>query len=310
MQESDLLYMIFKYLTVTVSFLGLAGNVLLFLVYHFTSLNELTISVYFRAIALANLFINFYSIETFFENVVFHSSLVDESRMLCKAFIFGIYIAGPISSWIELFAGIDRFLTILHSRRFKFFKKLGFHVFIVVFLVVYNSAVYSYLIFDLDLTDFVDMDTNSSFTICVVTNENVVQLIDLVNAAVLPFLLMLATSIALVFEIMKSRKKLARVCISKSRKITRARDMKFGITMIGLNVVFFIMNAPKSILTVIDYYSALSSSGNSAFETATKISQFTFLMFFSVSFYIQLTINSLVRKRFFELMKNIFRKIF
>lgn len=283
------------FISQSICWLGILGNFLMYMVYSQTSLRSISVSVYFRALAITNFLANFYSIEAFFEQVKDYYAM-DKSEFICKLYMYILYLTGPISAWFEVFAGFDRFLSVIYSKRFREFKKTKIHFTIVVFIVVFNLTFYSHILFNFKLVTYAD-----SQTICLSPYWEITYLMNLYNSAVVPFVLMILTSIATFVVIIKSRRRvkirMTNTFNNNLSKRRRNRDMKYAVTMIILHATFFLMNVPEPFYEIICSYLNVKVD-----RQLNKILSYTFailrLMYFSSSFYVQLAVNSLVRKRF------------
>ena len=135
-----------NYTSVLIVALGVPGNLLMFILFGQRTLRKLTISPYFRLMAISNIYTVLNWTRLFME-VMFDFYLLDVSEVVCRIGMFLISIAGPISSWCLVAAGIDRFLTIVYPNKFSFLKKPQFSLIISVIIFIYNFGFYSHVLF-------------------------------------------------------------------------------------------------------------------------------------------------------------------
>lgn len=299
MSASNEIFQIFLYCTLILVPLGLAGNTLMYIIFARKGLKNLSLSIYFRAMAIVNLFItiNWAKIFLMYE---FDYYITERAIFLCKSINYLIFAAGPISAWIQVATGIDRFLTIIHPNRFKITQKYSFQVAVIAVIFAYNMIFYFHMLFDLELI----YDNSSNSSSCWSYDSQAISISDFVNTALLPFSLMFASSVATIYGVIASRRRLRKD--TDFRKYSPqdcrvfARDVRFGITIIVLNVIFFVTNAPSPLSNAIamNNFNSDSNSVHILFATST----FSYYSFYCLIFYLQLAVNSLVRRHFLTLL--------
>lgn len=279
--------------------LGLVGNTLMYIIFARKGLKNLSLSIYFRAMAIVNLFItvNWAKVFLMYE---FDYYITERAIFFCKSINYLIFAAGPISAWIQVATGIDRFLTIIHPNRFKITQKYSFQVAVIAVIVAYNMIFYFHMLFDLDLI----YNNSSNSSSCWSYDSQASNISDFVNTALLPFSLMFASSVATIYGVIASRRRLRKD--TDFRKYSPqdcrvfARDVRFGITIIVLNVIFFVTNAPSPLSNAITQNNFNSDSDS--IHILIAISTFSYYSFYCLIFYLQLAVNSLVRRHFFALL--------
>ena len=296
-------------------FFGLIGNVLMFVVFSKRRLQKLSISIYFQSMALVNLYITINWIKQYL-NYVENYYLVNQSEFLCKAIYFTIYVAGPTSAWIQVAAGIDRFLITIVSptSKFKLIQKRSFQIAIVLLIVVYNSGYYFYMLFDFNLVLTIVNNSNndsSDYSVswsCIENDSRSIYIMDLLNNTLLPFVIMIGFTSATIYGVLKARRR-ANKSSEQARRV-RMRDIKFAVTLIVLNLVFLILNAPNPILSLIADYSNIDEDNSDIFYRLEIWGIFSYYFYYMSIFYFQLAVNSLVRKQFFEILVSVWKTLF
>lgn len=123
--------------------IGLIGNLLMFVVYSRSSLSKLSVSVYFRFIAVFCIFkILFYFIVS--RN---YEKIIPRWPTLFKLINFFSDIFIPTAVWFETAISFDRFFTILFPYRFKFIRNLRFQLGVVAGVITYNAAFHALVLF-------------------------------------------------------------------------------------------------------------------------------------------------------------------
>ena len=289
-----------------VIFLGIVSNVLNIAIQSRKNLRGTWISVYLRVLAfnylINNIIFAFDSINSPFPKTLLILNIV------CKFSQYFVYAFAASSSWILAYISIDRYITITYLRKPKCFEKILLNVLIFALIFGWNLIYYSpFFIFFQSVTNFDDNVVNSTQvnftdlnvvqneTDCMVIDPNtetILGLMDLVNSTLLPFLIMLIFTILIIMKIMKSKKK-----ISKHKKIPtkptskrQNKDMKFSFIILILNAVFLIFNLPITINALFPFLS--SQFSNTFFET-----------YYSIDFFIYLSINSVFRDEFLIMLR-------
>lgn len=298
-----MLNMVFDYFSLTVVVLGLPGNLLMFVVFSRKSLIKLSVSVYFRVMAFTNLYI---CIAWFMQILEYKLDIEWDllSWFLCKTSNFGCYLASSMSSWLFVTAILDRYVVITQPARLIFILKPRIPWIVVAFLFLYNFGFYLYIYIDSNLHVIIDNSTN--FTRCDWPSEMLYSLLDLINSVVLPLLIMIVATAATFFAVFNSRRRLDAFQHTNSlsshsnQKQTRSRDIKFGVTMSILNLVFIFLNSPDSILNALSQYQLLNMDPF-IYSLAYKICSYLFYLLCAITFYLQVAVNVLVRKEFYSL---------
>lgn len=280
-----------SYFNLFIALTGLIGNSLMFVVYSQKRLKKLSISTYFRALAISNILINLLSI-TFFITDQFHFNIHASSSIACKLTRFIYSLPTPISAWLAVAAGLDRFLIIVY--RFKFLKRPRFRHMVVVVILAFNVVINCHLLFDSKIQT--SSSSTGSYSYCVSLNSYANKYIDIINSAVAPFTFMLFTSIATFWGVISTRDLIRTPTRTGRVRKSRKRDTKFGVTMIIMNVVFFLLNAPIRLAVVVKINPFSKSSQLFGYFFFFALIHIMNEALSSVCFYVHLAVNSLVRK--------------
>lgn len=285
--------------------LGILGNFFMFLVYSQPKFKKLYMSLFFRAIATSNLCINASAVWQFFDN--FYSiNLFDLSDVTCKLLNFILFVAGPLSAWFLAAAGVNSYLIIFYPSRFSFIKSFRFSMGTIFTICACNIAIYIHLFFSLYLSPSEDLGELSSFCDGSIGIE--FSYVDFTNSVVLPFLVMFISSCAAFTGILRIRKRTENSFISDAHRRKHKRDIKYGVTMIFLNVTFLVFNAGHPILILIkSTWPGIVLISYDLDFFIDLFFNFLYYLFYSVLFYELLLRNKPVRKQFFSILKTLFR---
>lgn len=279
--------------------LGFVGNLAMVAIYSRKRLSKLSVSTYIRAMVLAHLVINTQSLLllaiTRLKHME-HMEVISFSEVTCRFFMFFFSLTSPLSAWFEVAASCDRFVTIVYSNRFNFIEKPWFRRLVVVVIVSAIVLINSHLMFDFFLITNYDPRKRTNESVCTTYPNNPINYIDFANSVVVPFVFMVVLSSATIWGVLKSRQHSRR----SSRQRPRSRDVRFAVTMICLNAVFFVCNAPIRLAFIVNI--TPFSSTTQLYET------YVFMAFvrlladsqYSVGFYVQLAVNKLVRKEVYN----------
>jgi uncharacterized membrane protein YeiB len=120
---------------------------------------------------------------------------------------------------------------------------------------IYNSVYYSPIYFISKLKAVTNTTTNSTNLVCEVGLETgkLIFLMDIVNRVMIPFGLMLMSSILLIRELFKSRTRIVENFLAEENK-TFYTEIRLATTCICLNLIYIIFNLP---ISIIDLFSSL-----------------------------------------------------
>lgn len=276
--------------------IGLVGNFFVAMVYSSQSLRKFSMSTYF-------LFISFFDTLPLVDYFLIY--LRDErnvdiaitSNFWCKLKSYTTFTIGAISPWLMVLVSLDRFFSIYFIRMFPIFDKLKFQLSLIAAIVMFNGIFYLQWMWSSHLVVVVITATNtttSSIVVCDITGA-VSFWMDLFNSSIVPFLLMIVLSLAIIGRVRQSRK---RSMASNLRKISR-RDRKFAITSITLNLVFLGLSLPSVTYNLITYYLRVESTLN---ITIANFINMLYYVYYASGFYVQIVVNSVFRDAFLSML--------
>lgn len=313
--NTDTTQLIYKYnafVRYAVAVMGLLANTFMFVVYFQPGLRKLSVSIYFRCMALFCALQNLHNL--FIIDDLF--ALIDNSDLMCKLVSFLLILFSPMAAWFELTAGLDRFVTIVFlPARFKWIEKTCTQCLIVAGVVVYNMAFYSKILFSNYLIEY---DTDDyAYTVCEDSfGDGGLEIVDFANNSAVPFVIMLVTSVATFAGVIRARARIKHVghndtAINSQQARRRVRrDIRFGVTMLAMNFAFFLFNFPYRLNYVVDWMSQIvGDEDDFAFFVFQVILIDAYDMYYSMNFFVKLAVNSLVRRECVKLVTNVFAKI-
>lgn len=279
------------YLRLTIHVLGLVGNLLMLVTYYSGSLRKMSISVYFRWVAVLCAYQNIDELARYFLHT---SRLQNKWEILCRINSFLYLFLKPTSAWLEILAGLDRYLTIVYPYKFKFLKKRLAQFILVASVIVYNSACYAKVFVDSHVEIYDYAYSSEPGLLCQIFVFFDSSLIDLLNGAAIPFIVMGISSMLTFLGVRRSHAQIKSSIANEShRRRKLVHDIKFGVTMIVLNILFVLLNSPYRIYYIIEFtqpsYFRLSRTLESIFIILIEL-------YYSMVFWVQVSVNSVVRK--------------
>lgn len=188
------------------SLIGVMGNMLMIVIYTRPRMRQLSVSTYFCAEAAAALLVNLMSAKFYAERKL-EFSVGDRSDFECQFNNFLEKLFPSSCVWFQVLAGVDQFMTIVFSKRFKLIHTIRFKVVMILVVVVFNGCIASHVFFDNALHYYFNILTRERKLKCanLIDFENV--LLETISFLLLPFLILLTSSIATLVAILKSRRK-------------------------------------------------------------------------------------------------------
>lgn len=289
----------FNYLNFIMTIAGVIGNILMFLVLSRASLAKISMSIYFRALALSSILVNIDAIYMISISRSWLDINFPDYWLMCKLFAFITYVAISASSWFQVAASVDGFLTIVCSTRFRLVRTQKCRLAIAALIFIYSILFNLYQLFHIHMMPIFDPQTNTTSYICNSQQPKGLLIAWYINLAFVPFLIMIVCSFATYRGVIRARpKSLGRIHYST----IHYRDIRFGMTLIVLNFVFLVSFAPFAIVFMFPA-SWLLSMDRLWFIIIYHSFEFLYNWHFSMNFYMQLGINKLFRRQFIEIFK-------
>ena len=271
--------------------LGVAGNIMSFIIFSRKPFKNNSISTYFRATSV----IQSLTIYQFIINMGILFANIDitsQSDLPCKLLFYSWPVYDSSTSWILMVFSIDKMLN-MSRKPIPIIKKKWFQWTVVTMIVLIHAILYIGVPFDLKRFEIFP-----GFYYCFVSNLSFFRafsFIYLIETSFIPFVVMMVTSIVTIRLLIKSRKSLGQV--GKLERLRRARDTKFAISSLTFNFFFITFKMPFLVgYILMSFYSQLDFS-------YFGISLFLFFVNMSSNFYINLATNSVFRREFLTICR-------
>ena len=282
--------------------MGIFTNILIINVFSRKKFEKISSRNSMRFLAFADL-LTILTIIT--DNNGFGLKFLEISKYSCKISLFLDHFLACNSIYILVYISFERLISIRYTNNRILFKK-SFCIAIMIFIIIWNFVIYifHFLYYDLKLIETHNTNTsylnNSNKTVshlkCDIFNkfhQDLLALINLINSTIIPFFMMLTCSLLIIHSIYKTRIK-SRCFASRNVNSKKSKqDIQFSITILFLNLVFFLLNLP---IRIVDF----------SFYESEYFSNFLdnlFLCQYICHFFVYLFLNSLFRSELLLLFR-------
>jgi hypothetical protein len=298
-KESTAIYVL-DILKMSVILLGLLGNFFSFLVFSRKTFAKYSISVYFRAMAMSECLVVYKFVHDIFYHVL-SIRLSNVSNFWCKIHFYLLIGTLPVSVWLLAAFSIDKMIHSLGKRhRFAFIEKKSFQLAVVVGIVTFHLLAYSFLPIKLELKQ---MSSGSNFSCMIQSslNQRHLGIFVLLEANVIPFIIMTMSTGIIIVNLNRSRHNLERWKGAPRRngvqEVRHLKDLRFAVSSIVLNILDVIFELPIHALHIIKIENPAS------YDMFVAIGSFLYYFSFSISFFVHFTFNRLFRKEFLLMVR-------
>lgn len=290
--------------------IAVVSNLIVFVVYFQGGLRKLSVSIYFRSIAL------FYSIQVLYELLItpYMHDICRKSELVYKFFIYLSHLPVPISVWFEVVASLDRFLSILLPNRFQFLHTKLIQRLVIVYVIAYNMSCYVYVFVKVRFIRkdpaYLESDLRNQDQL-----DYTLTILALVNSSAVPFLIMFVLSLATFVGVLRVHRRMKSTTISQNNhhhhNMTIRRDIKFGVTIISLNLLFFVFVVIYQLNQLVRLNPFSFRDQHQIFISIVIESILNDLRdyYYSLNFLVHLVVNSLVRRELWRLLQLVARSV-
>ena len=200
-----------------------------------------------------------------------------------------------IPPWILVAFSIDKMLNMRTSTP-NILKSKLFQWSVVAGIVIFHLLLYSELLISLKLEPVFFL--SEEIQICnfqFLSYLNAFIYAELADTCIIPFVIMIFTSIVTIRLLMRSRKSLER--FGNRNNVRRRRDIKYSISSLVFNFLFLAFKMPFFVSYLLP---------ETVFYDNYYFAQLTFLLFMincSSNFFIHLTTNSIFRREIFVIVR-------
>ena len=279
-------YFTFEIFPYILTLFGLLSNFLIMLLFSRKKLEQVPSRNLHKLLAI----VDFLNCLVSFDRID-QAKLVGYSQWTCKSVIYVIHMFPSISAWLLAYISIEKVLSITKPMYKKHLKKTSYQISVFAIICALNCVIFG-PIFALD--DIYRDAFNSTvmenvyFDKCDAYLTRFFMILKnfyLIQAVVVPFLIMFACSIYLVLFIFKSRQRaLINTCCSTQNKRILKKDIQFAMQTLFLDILFICFNAPLLTGLLIKL------------DLLVYVFMIVFFLRFSLTFFIYFLFNSIFKR--------------
>ncbi len=215
-----------------------------------------------------------------------------------------------IAAWIDSMISIDRLICVVYPLKFNLIssKKCVFCIVfsLIFFQLILNAPNLFFRIKD-DILFNPLLNQTQIIPICTTSKELVLvrDLLDELTRSVIPLIIQVSSSIIIIYKLVKSRQRILRSDISD-------RDRNFAVTIVLLNVFFFITQTPGLVAAIYLFSTGATKSS----IITTRYQAIAYLIFLStvafaglnyiLVFFINMASNRIYRNELLTILKKSF----
>jgi hypothetical protein len=306
--DKEILIIVFEIIYVIIILVGTLANVLAFIIFSRKKFENTLFSTYFRVLLIVDTFGLVYLTLSKYLHLRFNINVRDLNPVLCKLTMPIAYSVPSISAHLTVIISFDRWLSIAKPTALLIRKKRKFQLNVCFIIVLVNFVYNGQLFFSYMGRNF---ESNTNLETCLIYNENLLSIMDLINSAILPFTLMFAFTLLTVNAVFVSRNRIRNAVLNPriaaingdlmcQYDISRNRDIRIAINSILLNFIFLFLNAPQSIFFFISKIIFNKSNYSTIYIQSALI--LSYLNHASV-FFINIVVNTQFREELLNWLK-------
>ena len=290
MSESSLTFVV-AIIDSTVIGIGFIGNVISIIVFLRKTFRNNSVSTYCTALAISECLaiIQFINLIYYFP---YNTYLMNLSDTFCKIVHTGIILINAIPPFIMVAFSVDKLLS-MRTSSIAILKKKWFQWSVVAAIVLFHIGLYMYypiLVKRIEIFPGYFLCDGSTIGF-----YKVHQILNILETCIIPFVVLMITSILTIRLLFKSRNSIERNGkLAKERKL---RDRKYAITSVTFNILFIVLKLPSAIFFILfafySYYDVYYY----------HIGNFLFFINSSSGFLVHLVTNSLFRRELLILFR-------
>lgn len=268
---------------VVIIIIGILGSTISFLVFSRKTFASTSLSIYCRALAISECFMliklaNGLSRLTANVDIRLHNSFY------CKLYFYTNYGLSTIPGWILVAFSADMMFSISFPNKFNVVRKQFFQRIVVAFIVIFNCLLYLKIFFVTDVKE--EAANNGNIKRCDFNSADwkvSLSIIYLIEASFTPLALLIITTVINIIGNCRLPKD------SPLSQLRQQRDVRYSISSIVLNIVFFVLKMPDTLNNIVQI-------SNSMAPNVFIVDSFPlFYVTYSVTFFVHLATNPIFR---------------
>jgi hypothetical protein len=290
--------------------LGTLGNLISIIIFSRKKFKNTIFSTYYRLITIYDILTLLSIIIDIYPDFKFNTNLQRVSDFFCRFTDHYNYSMPTISVWTLSVISVDRFFSIFLPFKLKLRKTKSFQLTVCILIVIYNLIFYFPLFYsNLEMVNSNNESNSSSNQFeCIIFNPNgLIDWMDFFNASLIPFVVMTISNGFILMKIFHRSRKRSKMIGSDSK--TNTRDIKYALTSIAMNVLFFIFNFPITLFFLVKNYINFDSDYEQIGDLINLVVSLLFYSNFALLFLTSVLSNSLFREEFIKIVNIIKHEI-
>lgn len=222
--------------------------------------------------------------------------LFTPTNLYCKILIYLSNISPVFSSWLMAILAIDRVIHIFYPNRFVLLKTSKFQLVCLFMAFVLPSVLILQLVVQLVPSTFENPSVNCVYLPPLGYNSQVYFMVYFIFYAILPFLIMITSSLLMIKKIRKINKTVKKIDQSDVNR----RKQKFARIILGSNFYFLISVLPYCIVNIVSFIlqslNAFKSDTYAYLSIMYSIANLLLHFYYSTPIIIHFICNRLFRK--------------
>ena len=283
-----------KITRITVISIGILGNIISFIVFSRKTFRNNSISTYCQALSILDCLIIIEIINSTYSLINDTAYFQDWNDSTCKIFYYLSMQVTAIPGWILVAFSVDKMLNMRTSTPNIIRSKI-FQWSVVAAIVIFHLLLYSELLISLKVEPIVFMPSVKICNFPFLTYFYPFLYAELVETCLIPFLVMIVTSIVTIRLLLRSGGLVEKSGVRNKKR--RSRDIKFAISSLAFNAFFIAFKTPFLVAYIV------TRGENFNNDYFMQISFFLFLFYCSSNFFIHFATNSIFRRELFIIFR-------
>lgn len=163
--------------------------------------------------------------------------------------------------------------------------------------------------------EYIDMNNKTQtfskiVNYCYSDNYPTITLIDFLNGVAIPFILMIVCSIVTIISVLKVHRRIKPIKTQGNLVSQKTiRDIKFGMTMIALDLLYLCFNSPSRLGYLLQFGIFRLIFRYYEYQKFIYVSAQLKYIYINLVFYVQLLVNSVIRNEFMDSVRYFFNYI-
>lgn len=314
----------------SINLIGLAGNVLTFIIFSRRVFDKSPYRIYFKSLAIFDSFVVF-NLAFGVASMLKQRDLFNQVNAVCK-FVYFISVGKSSNSgWILVVFSVDQLIRVTMSTRFAFVKRRKFQLAAIAAMFLFHILFALNVMTQVEVKPISLNTNNATMKMCRYPPYSNLPIIYLIESSLIPFAIMVVTTSLILKVLVESRNSLKKytansnkpsnqdqdddqqqrslgpsTVVKKTASRKRSRDLRFAFNSVVFNLVFIVLTIPLVLVhfsrddLVTDDFSTIIKS------RFIRIKDICFVLFnlnFALHFWIHFCVNSIFRNEILVVLR-------